>query len=384
MSEPRPRPARPFLRRALVLAVILVLQFAVLEAGLRVAGGAEGVSFQAIFMSDPDVGHRLRPGSRMRYVTREFETDLAINAQGVRDDEPIGPKVAGERRIVILGDSLVMSVQVPLAETFAERLEARLSAADPAHRWRVINAGVQGYGPVDEWFFFDRVVAAFEPDIVLVVPFVGNDAIEAVDKEAWLDAGRPVASTSAEVATARVRRVVRSSLVLQHARVRWDQLRARLRSSVPEPPLASYLADPPPHVIRGFEVSQRAFGLIVSRAKAIGAETGFVLMPARFQTDDPDFGHLAEAVRQAGGVLDRQSASARFEAALAPLGAPMIDLRPILAAQPDRIGLFFRYNVHLTPRGHRVVADSLATFVLETPAFARFVRRTASEGPGRQ
>ena len=45
----------------------------------------------------------------------------------------------------------------------------------------MINAGVQGYGPVDDWFFFDRIAAAFEPDIVLIVAFVGNDAIEAAD-----------------------------------------------------------------------------------------------------------------------------------------------------------------------------------------------------------
>ena len=37
----------------------------------------------------------------------------------------------------------------------------------------------------------------------------------------------------------------------------------------------------------------------------------------------------------------------------------MIDLLPVLAAQPDRIGLFFQRNVHLTPRGHEVVAGAL-------------------------
>ena len=40
----------------------------------------------------------------------------------------------------------------------------------------------------------------------------------------------------------------------------------------------------------------------------------------------------------------------------------MIDLQPVLAAQPDRVGLFFQRNVHLTPRGHEVVADALSRF----------------------
>ena len=86
-------------------------------------------------------------------------------------------------------------------------------------------------------------------------------------------------------------------------------------------------------------------------------------MPARFQTDDPDFGRLAEIVRQAGGTLDRNSSSVRFKNALAPLGVPMVDLQPVLASQPDRIGLFFQRNVHLTPRGHDVVGAALFDFL---------------------
>jgi hypothetical protein len=35
----------------------------------------------------------------------------------------------------------------------------------------------------------------------------------------------------------------------------------------------------------------------------------------------------------------------------------------ISAAQPDRMGLFFQRNVHLTPRGHAVVADAIAGFL---------------------
>jgi hypothetical protein len=360
MAHPGSRP--PAARRWFVLLLILIVEFAALEAGLRVYGASEGTTtFQSLFMTDPDVGSRLRPGASIRYTTVEFTTDIAINAQGVRDDAPIGPKPPGERRIVVLGDSLVLSVQVPLAETFCKDLERRLNAAGGPGRWRVINAGVQGYGPVQEWFFFDKVAAAFQPDIVLIVAFVGNDAVEAADSAPSLDAGRPIEDT--QPALNRMRRLVRSSVVLQYVRLRWDQLRGRLATGTPDRPLVSYLADPPPIVQEGLDVSRRAFGLIADRARGLGARTGIVLMPARFQTDDPDFGRLAETVRQAGGRLERNAATERFQTALAPLGLPMIDLQPPLAAQPDRIGLFFQRNVHLTPRGHAVVGDLLFNFL---------------------
>ncbi|HXT70774.1 MAG TPA: SGNH/GDSL hydrolase family protein [Vicinamibacterales bacterium] len=312
-------------------------------------------------MDDPNVGIRLRPGARIRYTTVEFSAEVGINAQGVRDEEPIGPKPRGEKRIVVLGDSLVFSVQVDAAVTFCEQLERQLNAAGGPDHWRVINAGVQGYGPVDDWFLFDRVAAAFEPDIVLIAAFVGNDAIEAADGGPSIDAGRPLAT--AQPAARQIRRLVRSSVVLQLVRVRYDQLRARFVTGTPERPLASYLADPPPIVQRGLDVTRQAFGKIADRARAIGARTAVVLVPARFQTDDTDYGHLKAAVEQAGGVLDRQSASRRFNEALQPLGVPILDLQPILFAQPNRQGLFFQRTVHLTPRGHDVVSAALFDFL---------------------
>ena len=364
---------RSFAARGVLLVFIFILEFAGLEAALRLSTASEGSStFQSLFKDDPDVGIRLRPGARIRYSTVEFTTDIAINAQGVRDDEPIGPKAPNERRIVVLGDSLVFSVQVQAAQTFCKLLEQQLNASGGPYRWRVINAGVQGYGPVDDWFFFDKVAAAFQPDIVLVTAFVGNDAIEAADGRSSIEAGRPL--KTAEPAARRVRQLIRSSVVLQLVRVRWDQLRAHLATGTPERPLASYLTDPPPIVQQGLDVTRVAFGKIAERAQGIGARTGLVLMPARFQTDDADYGHLDKAVRDAGGVLDRNAASRRFADALVPLGLPMIDLQPILFAEPDRSGLFFQRTVHLTPRGHVVVSTALFDFLRQSGLVAAAAR----------
>jgi len=349
-------------RRIAICAVVLSGEFGVLEAGLRVYGGSEASpAFQSLFMQDPQVGHRPRPNAHARYTTPEFSTDLAINAQGVRDDAPIGPKAPDERRILVLGDSLVLSVQVPLVETFGKRLEARLQATGDGRRWRVINGGVQGYGPVQDWLFFDHVAAAFEPDIVLVVVFVGNDAVEAYDSEDWLEAGRAVRDESQTVGS--VRRVLRGSVVWQLARRRWDQLQARLSTPAPERPLASYLINPPPEIAKGLEISRRSFERISERARGVGAGTALVLMPARFQTDDADYGRFVEIVRQAGGEIERNAATDRFRQAVEPLNLPTLDLLPVLERQPDRSGLFFQRNIHLTPRGHDVVGGALFDFL---------------------
>jgi hypothetical protein len=358
-----------------LLAVILVVEFVLLEAALRTNSGSEAApAFRALFMQDPRVGYRLQPNAHARYTTVEFSTDIAINAQGVRDDADIGPKAPNERRIVVLGDSLTLSVQVDLAQTFCKELETKLNVADPRRRWRVINAGVQGYGPVDEWLFYKNVVDAFEPDIVLVNSFVGN-APGALGKAQWLDRPPGDTGSASGLAADRVRRLVRSSMVLQFVNLRVTQLKARFQGPTTELPFTTYLAEPPPEVPAGLDVTRRAVGLIVAKAADRGAATAIVLMPARFQTDDADYAWKVAEVKTAGGSLVRNAGSERFARALAPLGVPMLDLQPILAAQPDRVGLFFQQNVHLTPRGHQVVADALFQFLQSSGLIAAAVAR---------
>lgn len=352
------------MKRFGLLALILLAQFGALEAGMRWYGGSEASpAFQQLFMQDPRVGHRLRPGAAARYTTSEFSTDITINAQGVRDDRPIGPKAPDERRIVILGDSLVLSVQVDLQTTFAKQLERGLNSAGTGPVWRVVNAGVQGYGPVDEWQFYKHVIDPLEPDLVLIMVFVGNDAVEAFDKRGWIDTDGPPAGDGADAAAGHLRRLTRSSMVLQNVRFRWDLLKSTIEGPGAERPLTSYLQSPPPDVLEGLAVSRRAFGLIADRASARGARTALVLMPARFQTDDADHARLEAIVTAGGDTLIRHAATERFREALAPLALPTLDLLPVLQAQPQRQELFFQENVHLTPRGHQVVGDALLPFV---------------------
>jgi lysophospholipase L1-like esterase len=355
-------------RRAASFAAIAIVVGLVFEAGMRLAGGSEAAPvFQELFMPDARIGHRPRPGARIHYVTSEFATDIAINSAGVRGPE-IADRLPNERRVVVLGDSLVLSVQVDLAQTFCQVLERRLNARRDGSTYRVINAGVQGYGPVEEWLFFQHVVSPLKPDVVLVAVFVANDAIESLDSAAKLDAGRDTVTRAREEVAGWSRRVVRRSMVLQTIRLRFDGIRRRFQQpGVAQRPLVTYLADPPNEVDRGLQLARDTLLRIERAAGAAGARTGFVLVPARFQLDDDDYSRLAATVRAGGGTLERDAATLRFVRVLEPLGVPLLDLLPVLRSQPDPARLFFRENIHFTPRGHRVVAGALERFLLTSP-----------------
>lgn len=358
-------------RRIVLLLALVGIQFLLFEAAMRSWGSSEASpAFQQLFMDDPIVGYRLRPGARTHFRTTEFAADIAINDAGVRDPAPIGPKAPGERRIVILGDSIVLSVQVDVGRTFAALLEERLNLnPPPGIHYRVINAGVQGYGPIEELLFFRTVARNFQPDVVLVGLFVGNDAEEAVISEPkLLGDARPAAEVLSDDLSVRLRRLVRRSMVLQVLRLRVVAVAERLRPRrmTIEPPLQSYAANPSPRIARGIDITTRAVGDLAAEAAAAGARTGIVLLPARFQVDDADYGRLREIVRQAGGELVRDAASARFDAALRELPLPRIDVLPGLRASLPGPDLFYQETVHLTPRGHEVVARTLERFLLES------------------
>ena len=352
---------------AALFALAFAVQFAVFEAALRMWGSSEAApSFQGLFTGDPVIGYRLQPNAEVRFTTVEFDASIRINALGLRDDEEIGPKAPNERRIVVLGDSLVLSVQVEQQQTFCELLEARLNARAAGVRYRVINAGVQGYGPVEELLFFRSIAARLQPDVVLHAVFVGNDAEEALTSAPKLDAAaRPRVDVLRESLVTRLRRIVRSSMVLQVLRLRVLSATERIGVDMqpPEAPLQSYAANPAPRIAEGIAMTRRCVDEVARHAASLGARTGIVLMPARFQVDDADYRHLKEAVRQAGGELVRDAANARFDAAFADLRLPRLDVLPALRAALPGPDLFYQRTVHLTPRGHEVVAEALERFL---------------------
>jgi hypothetical protein len=160
-----------------------------------------------------------------------------------------------------------------------------------------------------------------------------------------------------------MRQVIRSSAVLQLARRRYDQLRARFSTAVAERPLATYLDNAPPEVADGIEMATRAFGRIADEASRHGALVAFVLMPARFQTNEAEFEQLAKTAAESGSKLERNIATDRFTSALTPLNVPILDLLPVYSAAHAGPALHFVRNSHLTAHGHQVTADAMLEFL---------------------
>jgi hypothetical protein len=98
----------------------------------------------------------------------------AISAQGIRD-RYFGPKPAGVRRVLAIGDSTTFGWGVALEETLPRQLEAVLQQREGAAAVEVINAGTPTYGPWQTLDWLKERGADFEPDAVLFTLFPVND-----------------------------------------------------------------------------------------------------------------------------------------------------------------------------------------------------------------
>jgi len=123
------------------------------------------------FEPDPHMGYRIKP-----YSVGSYYNDIDANAssQGLRDREFPLKREAGVTRVMVLGDSFTVGANVEAEDAYAKQLEAILTAESDA-RVEVINTGVGGWSPYQYAEYYEHYGRAFDPDLVIVGLFVGND-----------------------------------------------------------------------------------------------------------------------------------------------------------------------------------------------------------------
>jgi lysophospholipase L1-like esterase len=149
-----------------VLAVNLALLLGLVEGGVRLLGAA----FPSPIFVQPNAKaeeairhHRLLPGSRFR--------GFPVNSLGFADEEFARERRPGVGRIVALGDSFAVG-SVPYPQNFLTLLDDQLDASEP---WEVLNFGVAGVGPREYLQLYRTEGKFFDPDLVLLCFFNGND-----------------------------------------------------------------------------------------------------------------------------------------------------------------------------------------------------------------
>lgn len=129
--------------------------------------------------SDPNLGWKLIPGASGEW-NEEGASFVQVNSEGLRDREHTKAKPPNTLRVAVLGDSFTEAIHVPVEQTFWSKLERKLGnceAVKGRKNVEVINFGVQGYGTAQELIMLRKKVWDYNPDIVVLAFFIGNDVI---------------------------------------------------------------------------------------------------------------------------------------------------------------------------------------------------------------
>jgi lysophospholipase L1-like esterase len=113
------------------------------------------------FSDDMYLGWELRPGV------------LDHNSAGLRGREIPKQKPEGVWRIAMIGDSVTYGLGVDAAQAFPSLLESKLNAAGMG-AVEVLNCGVPGYNPFQEYTLLKNRILGFDPDLV-VMTFTPDD-----------------------------------------------------------------------------------------------------------------------------------------------------------------------------------------------------------------
>jgi hypothetical protein len=154
-----------------LLAFNLALFLLLGEVSLRLVSAHSSI---ALLLPNTLDSFRLEPG-------RDYGAGLRGNRLGYPGPDHEVHKPAGAFRIAALGDSFAVGPAVAFEDNYLTRLEAALPRA------QVLNFGVSGAGPREYLEILRTHALTFEPDLVLVSFFVGNDVTESLAVPRGLD-----------------------------------------------------------------------------------------------------------------------------------------------------------------------------------------------------
>ena len=122
---------------------------------------------------DPVLGWRLEPNAQYIQKTGKVSARVVYNSRGWHDTLHEYRKPSGVYRILVLGDSFMEGFSVGLDYTFATQLNRILK--EQGKNVEVINLGVGGYGTLQEYIALKTEGLKYDPDLVLLAFFFGND-----------------------------------------------------------------------------------------------------------------------------------------------------------------------------------------------------------------
>lgn len=359
--------SRAVLGRLALVAGGLLLGLVAAEGLARVvrpAGHADllfdspDASPEGLYVIDPELVLVPQPGFSSTVRSQGYRVPLGFDARGLR--APATERAGGTW--IAAGDSFTLSVQVPIAATFAERV------GDATGR-TVLNAGVDGYSTWQASRRAARLDAETGADGVLLTYFLGNDLQDndrfehVLRTVAGREAGSPIPRAPVGLLEGGL---LRWSAIYAHLRV-WQRARA-LRSGADQArqrwrdELVIFSREGTRSLQRLLPRTEAALREARDAARQRGDTLVVALAPPAFVVHEDRLASTFEVVGLDPATATPDAPRDALLGVLQRLQIPACDLTDALrAAASSGDALYFTYDGHWTARGHAVVADRLAS-----------------------
>jgi hypothetical protein len=355
------------LRAAALVLLSSLLTLVSAEAALR-AFYPQIFEHDAMFRRDAVLGWGWIPNKRTTYIGSSRHV-IQTNAEGFRD-QPFTPKTAGERRVIVLGDSFVSNVAVEEERVFTRLLERSLGET------RVFNLGVNGYGPVQEYLLLTQLLERYAPDLVVVVIYLRNDftdnlghrwvenlpspAVRLSDDRRSVELFLPEAGAHAPEDRPLIKRLHLAYLV-KHAAYNlfaWLSSTQALLGQPPEYYLCKKATGPAAEEL--FKVMELMLLKIATYCRERSIPSLFVLAPSRVQAERPLWDRLLAQRGLAARDYDRALPNDRLSAFAKRNGLAMLDLLPLMEAGASAPEGLYGPDQHWNEAGNAFVAREIA------------------------
>jgi hypothetical protein len=379
-------------RLALVIFGVL-LPFMALEVLFRTAGpvlpGEYDLGIEREF--DPVLGWKLRQNYSGGKRTAEFAVRFETNERGLRVGNPPYEKAADGFRVMVLGDSFIESAHVSAEDAMTTQLQTLLRGSLPGRPVDVVNAGVAAYGTAQQYLYFETEGYKYQPDVVVLVVFIGNDLLDNV-RRAYGAYDRPyfeVNEGGGLQQTGFPRRnpdhaarwdepLIRNSTAYNFLKSgvwdkleRWDE-RSGESGVDPVRDYEIYETKLQRKMRRSWAITDLLVKELNERCEEFGARLVVVAAPSYRQLVPENFARLLQQEHLDGDRYSIDLPNQLLADLTSRRGIAYLDLLPRLreASTGDPFRLYYPKNAHWNPDGHRFVAERIHNFLRRNPNLA--------------
>lgn len=412
-------------KRASLMLVGLFFGFLIAEVGLRFLDhSAVGTNLNK---PSPTLEVEHAPNGFSRYVFPEHPSGylvMATNNQGFRrDTDTQYEKPVHTYRALVLGDSHTDGA-VYNQESYPNVLESMLNQ-EPVRPditdYQILNAGVGSYSTYHEYLWWQTHGLLYQPDLVIVGFYVGNDMLELnpesgrvvtppkTGNERGLTSEQPVQSPSPGPSMSLVRRVklfLKSfktyNIFLNLAKRPGPLLSLLVSSGIVETPSfavpidyaqaiamctacmaqslkqAYYFARQPDKTEETFQIMAEVMTTFQQEVRNNEAELVILIIPTKLQVEPDDD---AERINLLATTLHLNQDELAFDDLVRNQvleicqrhGIEVVDLLPAFKEHYQKEGrhLYWQTDWHLNVEGNRVAAEQLYTYLTENKLLQR-------------